>query len=195
MKSIYLFICIMGISFFSTQAQSDCRLELEQLTPIIERYNPFFGDHKWIPKTRMELATLDNSRIVIITQDGCKRHHIHIDLIIDARAVVPVDSFWISEVKGLLHKVYFDQITYKSFQSTFEEQFESHFLRYGMNEEFNFPIGTRNAICQVKYDKEYGAKISIELVEFIFKEKIQKQEQGISKAQDDGWKGIRPEQP
>lgn len=193
MKSIYFFIGMIGASFISVYSQSDCRLALGELTPIIERYNPFFGDHKWIPETRMELATLDNSRIVIITQDGCKRHHIHIDLIIDTRAVVAVDSFWISEVKGLLHKVYFDQTVYKSFQATFEDQFEFHFLRYGINEEFNFPIGTRNAICQVKYDREYGAKISVELIEFIFKEKIQKREQGVSKAKDDGWKGIRPE--
>ncbi len=171
-------------------SQENCRLKLQQLKPVIQRFNPFFGDHKWIPETRMELATLDNSRIVMITQDGCKRHHVHIDLIIDPRAVSSVDSFWIAEVKGLMHKVYFDQHVYRSFQTEFEGAFEVQFQKYGINEEFNFPLATRNAICQVRYDEEHGAKISIELVEYLFKEEVKKQQQGISKAKDDGWKGI-----
>lgn len=169
----------------------DCRLNLKSVKPIIKSDNPFFADHQWNLITRMEMAQLDLARFVMITQDGCKRHHTHFKLIMDPRTVVQSDSFWIDQVKSFMYQVYYGRESYLSYQEPFEREFTRQFQSYGLNQQFNFPIGTRNFICEIRFSKENGAVISIEQVDFIFREEVVTQRKSASREVDDGWFGVK----
>lgn len=185
-------ICVLSIGVSSVvygQSNQECRLKPEELEPIIARFNPFFGDHTWDHANQMEMARLGRGRLLVITQDGCKRHHTTFTLILDVVEVQMEQEFWIKEVKSLLHKVYWNQDEYESFGKSFEELFENKFQMYGLNRRFNFPIGTRNFICELLYDPKRGARINVEMVTFIFKETILERRKGIPEDQDDGWLG------
>ncbi|MFK7923650.1 MAG: hypothetical protein AB8H47_16955 [Bacteroidia bacterium] len=185
----YWLVCLpfLCLSLLSAQNRDDCRLDLDNLKPIIERYNPFFGDHKWNAQSRIEMARIDNHRLLVITQDGCLRHHIRFGLLIDASLVKDEPSFWTEEAISMLHKVYFEREEYASFAQGFEEAFKQKISSYGVNQSFNFPVGGRTFICQVINDPTRGARISIEMVIFVFKETVKTQQRGIPTAEDDGW--------
>jgi hypothetical protein len=173
------------------QSREDCRLKTEDLRPVIARFNPFFADHTWDQDNQMEMARMGQGRLLIITQDGCKRHHTTFTLILDPGEVVLENAFWMEEVNTLMHKVYWEQLGYEVFGEDFEAQFDKQFQLYGLNRRFNFPIGTRNFICELLYDPRRGARINIEMVSFLFKETIHEKRSGIPEDQDDGWLGNR----
>jgi hypothetical protein len=189
-RTLFLSLLLCQISAPSVlRAQGDCRLNLEKLEPIIQRFNPFFADHKWDPATRLEMARMSDDRLLLITQDGCLRHHTQFTLIVDPEVIENRQQFWIDEVQSLLYKVYFGQAIYREFAGPFDEGFEEKLATYGVNRRFNFPIGTRNFLCEIKYDPSKGARITIEMITFIFLEKIELQRTGIPRDQDDGWLG------
>ncbi len=166
---IGLFLSIWG----SVSAQQEeCRLKLDQLRPVISRYNPFFTDHKWDSLTRIESARISNTRFVVITQAGCIRHHINMEMSMDPREVKAGRDFWPKQVKRFMYMIHFEDKLYPVYRAQFEESFELQFRRKGINESFNFPIGTRNFICQILYKPGKEARISIEQIEYVFKEKV-----------------------
>ncbi len=169
------------------QSKEDCRLNLAELQPVIGRYNPFFGDHQWNARSRIEMARMDPTRLLIITQDGCKRHHIRFTLLLDPSIVKDDPEFWLEEVSAMLYKVYFEQVEYAQFGKEFEASFLEKVQAYGLNRAFNFPLGTRNFICELLYDSTKGARINVEMITFLFKEDVTTRRQGIPSEQDDGW--------
>ena len=184
----------MTLCALPVQAQDDCRLDVKTLQPVIQRFNPFFADHKWDAATRLEMARISGDRLLLITQDGCLRHHTQFTLIIDPQAIENRQQFWINEVNSLLHKAYFGQPVYREFATPFGEAFEEKFARYGVNRQFNFPVGTRNFLCEIKYDPAKGARITLEMVTFIFLERVEVQRNGIPRDKDDGWIGREQEE-
>ncbi|MCB0835744.1 MAG: hypothetical protein KDE26_15955 [Bacteroidetes bacterium] len=170
-------------------AQSDCRLKPEDLKPVIQRFNPFFSNHTWDAKSQLEMARMGDNRLIIITQDGCKRHHTTFNMMVDRKVATDNKDFWISEMRSMMHKVYWETNDYEEFAQDFEANFIRNFSAYGPNNQFNFPIGTRNFICEVNYSPERGGKITIEMVSFIFKERVHTERRGISTDEDDGWYG------
>ncbi|MEM7367290.1 MAG: hypothetical protein AAF587_01745 [Bacteroidota bacterium] len=191
------YVCLIFFSFLFPllsgsalgQEKTDCRLNPENLKPIIARFNPFFADHTWDHKNQMEMGRLGRGRLLVITQDGCKRHHTNFTLILDVIEIRMEQEFWINEVKSLFHKVYWEQNDYEAFGKDFERLFEQKFRMYGLNRRFNFPIGTRNFICELLFDPKRGARINVEMVSFIFKETILERRVGIPEEDDDGWLG------
>lgn len=173
------------------QNSTDCRVKAKDLKPLIERFNPFFANHKWDQKTRMELARMGEHRLLMIRQDGCKRYHTTFTLVIDQTEVKGDYNFWVDEVKSMMHKVFFEQeSSYQEYGKTFEGLFEEKFGRFGFNNAFNFPIGTRNFICNINYHPQKEGRIHIEVIEYVFSQKvIKKRPQGIPREKDDGWKG------
>ncbi|GAB4403908.1 MAG: hypothetical protein OHK0039_03660 [Bacteroidia bacterium] len=191
MKIATLILLLMGACVVGLHAQTetDCRLRPEDLRPLIVRFNPYFSDHEWDAESQMELARMGRDRLLVIAQEGCKRHHTTFTLVMDPSAARPEPVFWLEEVKALLHKVYWEQPVYEEFGKEFEKAFEEKFRLYGLGRAFNFPIGTRNFICEVRYDPHKGGRISIEMVSFIFLEKVQERRAG-GPDEDDGWLGV-----
>ncbi|MEM9985602.1 MAG: hypothetical protein AAF804_10975 [Bacteroidota bacterium] len=171
--------------------QEDCRLKPEDLKPIIVRFNPFFANHKWEPEAQMELAQLSGTHLLAITQEGCKRHHVKFDLVVSPEACQNSHQFWVDEVKNFMPKVYWERTEYQEFGTQFEEKFAEKLLDHGFNRPFNFPIGTRNFICSVYYHPDHGARVSIEVVSFIFKENVETRERQPKSQEDDAWKGVK----
>ncbi|MEM6765042.1 MAG: hypothetical protein AAF824_08970 [Bacteroidota bacterium] len=172
----YVVGILMGIlvsGWMSISAQpTDCRLDINKLKPVIHRYNPFFTDHKWDSLTRIESARISNTRYVVITQGGCIRHHINMEMSMDPREVKKDKNFWPDQVKRFMYMIHFEDKSYPIYRAQFEEGFALQFFRKGINESFNFPIGTRNFICQILYTAGKEARISIEQIEYVFKEKV-----------------------
>lgn len=168
---------------------SDCRLQPDDFQPLIARFNPYFADHRWVAASQLEMARMGEHRLLMITQEGCKRHHTIFNLLIDPAAMGRGLDFWVAEMKGLMHKVYWEHDGYHTFGPEFEAQFEAKLRTHGLNTRFNFPIGTRNFICELRSDPEKGGKLTIEMVRFIFKEEVRQRRTGIPEDQDDGWDG------
>lgn len=192
-SSIYLFFLTLGILVFSSPVFSqneDCRLKPEDLKPLIRRFNPFFTNHTWNAQSQIEMARMGDDRLVMITQEGCIRHHITFNLIIDPKVINLNREFWLNEVRSLMHNVFWEQPEYASFGPEFEAAFTDKFSIHGLNDSFNFPIGLRNFICELRYDPQKGGKITIEMVVFLFKEKMENKRIAAPNAQDDGWLGV-----
>ncbi|MDP5171844.1 MAG: hypothetical protein NWR72_16465 [Bacteroidia bacterium] len=192
MKILYpvLIGIITNLWLLPLQAQeTDCRLNLAELTPIILRFNPYFSNHQWSQENRMELARLGSNRLLMITQDGCKRHHTVLTLVIDEVLIKNNPQFWIDESNSIMRKVFHDRPEYHEFGALFEDAFAEKFVMYGLSNRFNFPIGTRNFICEVIYRQGEGARIMIEMVEYIFKEGENLRRSDTPSEDDDGWIG------
>ncbi|MEO1449863.1 MAG: hypothetical protein AAFV07_10065 [Bacteroidota bacterium] len=183
---LLLFISCLGLPCLQAQ-DDDCRLKPESLKPIIARFNPYFSGHTWQPEAQIEMARMSTDRLLVITQGGCKRHHITLNLIVDAEAVDNRSIFWVKEVKELMHKVFWEKQAYRIFGTEFEQQFEKAFEANGLGEKFNFPVGTRNFICELFLDVNRGARIRIEIVSFIFKERVKRPDRPKGQDNDDGW--------
>ena len=169
------------------QPSEDCKVTPADFHPIIQRFNPFFTDHKWLGFTKQETARMDKNRILIISQDGCKRHHKTFTLYLKNGIAVNADSFWIKETINVFRCVYYQDKGFRSIQKEFEEEFEEKFKQTGVNKEFDFPVGTRNFICEVEVppDAARDPLIRVNMVEFVFEEKVI--EMRKSNAGDDGW--------
>jgi hypothetical protein len=185
------FLSLLSAPLWAQTAAEDCRLDPEELEPVIRRFNPFFADHQWKAETRIEMARMSQERLLVIAQDACKRHHTKLTLIIETSAVENHPAFWMEEVKGLMYKAYWQQPEYEVFGRAFDQAFTEKFAQHGVNSRFNFPVGTRNFICDIRFQPGRGAKVSVEMVSFIFKERVARRQQGIPKAEDDGWLGQR----
>ncbi len=195
MRKFLPFFLLIFLGLGTSYAQNEeegCRLKREDLRPIIVRFNPFFANHKWDSTAQLEMAQMSDTHLIAITQDGCKRHHVRVDLIVSPEASQNNYDFWVEEVKSMMEKVYWERPEYQEFQADFERIFDEKLHYYGFNSSFNFPIATRNFICAVYYDPSRGARVSIEVVSFIFRENVESpsnQRRGMD--EDDGWKGLR----
>lgn len=189
---IWLGMILIGSLPMVHAQKEECRLNLSELQPLILRFNPYFSNHQWNLENRMELARMGNERLLMITQDGCKRHHTVFTLVIDDALVENQPSFWINETHGMMRKVFNDRAVYSEFGSLFEQAFSEKYKMYGLGRRFNFPIGTRNFICEIIYQPNAGARIMVEMVEYIFKDpssNSMRQETQPS-MEDDGWLGL-----
>ena len=68
-------------------AQGGCTVKKEDFKPVIATLNPFFTDHQWDSYRHLEKARLDVSRSLLITQTGCRRHHVTVILTIKPEAL------------------------------------------------------------------------------------------------------------
>jgi hypothetical protein len=181
------YICCACLLFLAGRAwaqEEDCRMTPEQIVPIIDRYNPFFTDHTWENDEKTETARFDPERVVVIKQKACLRHHVLFSMHIDPRAIEDNDRFWISEMLVMLKRVYFNDPVYAEYKKGFEKEYIRQFLAAGLNTTFNFPVDDRTFICRI--DKgEWGAKVRLESVRFILKERVL--QPGIARDKDDGW--------
>lgn len=184
---LYLLLVLLAVP---ARAQEDCRVKPEDMKALIARFNPFFSDHRWDDASHTEMARMGKDRLLIITQDGCKRHHIVFNLFIDPEVVQLADSFWVNEGVAMLRQVFWEDPLYQSFGPEFEVQFAEKLQEYGLNRQMNFPIGTRNFLCEVGWEADKGGVMRIEMISFIFRERIEVRQQpgGVTPAQDDGWK-------
>ena len=164
--------------------RSDCRIKAKDLQPIIDRYNPFFTDKSWDNASKTETGRLDPMRLLIIRQKGCLRHHIMYVLHIEPSEVEDNDRFWITELLVMLKRVHFNDPRYIEYKKDFEKEYIRQFLANGLNSTFNFPLNDRTFICRVEKG-DWGAKIKLEAVRFVFKENIK--QPGIAREKDDGW--------
>ena len=185
-----ILLCLIMVSFFPLRsfAQEECRLKKENIKPLIERFNPYFSNHTYKASKYTELARMGKYRLLVVKQSGCKRHHINFNLLLDSDVVMDEPDFWIAEAKSMLHKVFHQDPNYKRLGPEFDRLFEEKFRMYGLGRKFNFPIGTRNFICQIINDPENGGQIAIEMVSYIFKERVDVKRKGVSLKDDDGWK-------
>ena len=159
-------------------------MQESDLRPVIDRFNPFFVDHTWDSKDKLEVARLDDKRLITIRQKACLRHHILITMFIDKEEMHEDPRFWITEVLVMMKRIFFNDLEYMRYKRMFENEYIRVFLLNGTNVMFNFPLGERSFICKVETG-DWGAKVRMEVVRFIIREKIRRP--GIPRDQDDGW--------
>jgi len=168
-------LLLFGPPFFSTAySQQECRVHETDLRPIIPSSSPRFYNHRWNDDIKVETAQMDSYRTLVISQDGCIRLHTTFNLIIQQPAIASLDSwFWVQQMHDIFGAVYVDSPVYKTFGPEFERTFIEKIAQMGINRSFNFPLNTRNFVCEVTYNPPSDARLRVEMVEYIFKEKIQ----------------------
>ena len=85
-------------------------MQESDLRPVIDRFNPFFVDHTWDSKDKLEVARLDDKRLITIRQKACLRHHILITMFIDKEEMHEDPRFWITEVLVMMKRIFFNDI-------------------------------------------------------------------------------------
>jgi len=185
LTSLLICLLIFGNRSFG---QDDCRLKPSEFRPIIQAFNPFFTNHQWKATDKVELARLDDHRAIAIAQSGCIRHHIQVNLMLDP-AVVSFDAkFWEEEAAMIMYAIFYKDPKYQAYQQEFEEKFAQKMYDGSRNQEFNFPIGTRNFVCKVIPTGAHPT-LQLEMVEYVFKEEIlRKKAVYLPDSRDDGWK-------
>jgi hypothetical protein len=183
-KPFSIFLLLMGLVLPAFAQDDDCRMQPEQIKPIIDRSNPFFTDHTWEDRNKTETARLDEARVLVIRQKACLRHHVLFSMHIDASAIEENDRFWISEMLVMLKRVYFNDPIYLEYKKDFEKEYIRQFLAAGLNRAFTFPINDRTFICKIERG-DWGAKIRLESVKFLLRERVL--QPGIARDKDDGW--------
>lgn len=181
---VFLFL-FMGLSSVFAQLDNECRVTTDMLKPLIVRFNPYFTEHRWLEYMKQEVAKMDDCRVLVISQDGCKRHHTAFSLYIKKECADNSQEYWIEEVTNMMRCVFWERKEFRSFQKEFEENFAEKLSISGFGTEFNFPIGTRNFICQVDIPKDKDPSVRIEMVEFVLEAKVV--EIRTSNIKDDGW--------
>jgi len=186
MKRLIILTSVLLSSIFAF-SQRECNVKKTSLTPIIATLNPFFTDHEWNKRILVEKARLDAHRSIVISQFGCKRHHISIRMRIKANAVQQSENFYIQETLSMMRMIYFGNPTYAHYRKIFEKNFTKNFHTYGLGQEFNFPIGSSTFICSVRSDPVLGVQISVEQATYVFAENLQKEKDLTPRKKDDGW--------
>ena len=153
-------------------AVENCRFDPETVEPLVLEKNPYVSGHEWESDIRMEFGQLDSARVFLITQDGCQRHHTRFSMLINPLLVEGDFEFWVEEVERMILSIYFGRKDYDRIALAFLDKFEEYFAQYGLNRPFNFPLGTLNFICEVQYSPQQKASIEIEMIEYLFKEKM-----------------------
>lgn len=182
-RHISLLFCLLFVG--QALSAQDCRLNLDKLEPVILRFNPFFTRHQWDPLTHIESAYMDEDRILVISQRGCKRHFTNFSLVLSPDSYIDQPQFWIDEVQSMMRSVFFENDEYALFGEDFEQTFAQKIKIHGTNSEFNFPVRSLNFICEIELVPYRGAIIRIQMIRYLFKEKILLP--GIPRKQDDGW--------
>ncbi|MFN0201252.1 MAG: hypothetical protein ACKVTZ_07015, partial [Bacteroidia bacterium] len=174
MKKIFFsLIFLLQLLHAQTITNEDCRLKEKYLHPLIQPFNPFFTEHKWLALMQQEMGRLDENRYLVISHHGCKRHFIAFNLYLKATEVVEVDSFWVQEASNTLRSVYYGTPEYGNFGQDFEDRFTERLTEIGLNKEFNFPIGNKNYLCEITFPTPNNdAKIRVESIELLFEEEI-----------------------
>lgn len=169
---IYLLLLIVLLLPFGLYAQADCRVRLEDLRPLILG-NPRFSNYSWKETLKIETARLDPYRTLLIAQDGCVRKQTTFTLTLQQPAIVSLDGwFWLRQSQEMFEAVYPNRVVYNSFKTEFERAFAAKFAEVGFNKNFNFPVMTRNFICEVIYNPPSEARIWIQMVEYVFREQV-----------------------
>ncbi|MDX2283086.1 MAG: hypothetical protein NW241_02950 [Bacteroidia bacterium] len=167
----------------------ECRIRAEDLQPVIRRFNPYFSSHTWDSAAHLEVAPMGPGMTLSIAQHGCTRHHTIFTLLLEPALVTPADSFWVRQFHRILRRALWQHPEYPAFQHEVESLIADRFPLAGVNTSFNFPAGILNFICEVRYEPQRPASVRIEMIRFLFREKIEAQPlPGIPDAQDDGWK-------
>jgi hypothetical protein len=175
-----------GINVYYENTDSDCRLDLNALQPVIRPLNPFFGEHQWNASLRRETMLLGEGRTLQITQSGCKRHHINFRITIAPKqADAKNAAFYAVELFNALNRVYFNDRDYFSFKGEFETTFIENFTRNGLGKLFNFPLANRTFMAQCYEDDEGAAVIKLEIITYVLGMDIKLP--GIEEYLDDGW--------
>lgn len=177
-------IMFAGLLLLSGSLSAQCRMDPDDLVPVIDRHNPFFTEHTWDRVSKTETARMDPMRLLVMKQKACLRHHVLFTMIIEADAIHNEDRFWISEMLVMLKRVYFNDPTYPTYKTRFEREFVRQFTSNGLNKTFTFPVDDRTFICRLEYGN-WGAKIKLESIKYLLEEKVKMP--GISRDQDDGW--------
>lgn len=184
MRPVYLFLFLLMVAP-GIRAQEPCRIDESSLTPIVDRFNPFFTDHSWDNDEKVETARMDPNRLLIIRQKACTRHHVLLSLVIDPSVVEQGEKFWVTEVFVMFKRVYFNTTDYLAYKKKFEKEFIAYFQENGLNHSFTFPVDDRTFICKIEQG-EWGGKIVVEMVRYVLGSKVKMP--GIPREKDDGWR-------
>jgi hypothetical protein len=184
---------VLALPCFLPAQESDCRIRPEDLKPLIAPDNPFVSEHRWEEAAHSELARLGDDRLLLITQEGCKRHHALFVLTLQPGALrLPDLEFWAAEAAQLLDQVFWKDPIRDAVGPDFGRLFRQKLEEQGLNQPFNFPLGSRNFICEVHWTPGGAATLRIQMVSFVFRETLQVPASGIPPEEDDGWKGSEP---
>ncbi|MEM6630846.1 MAG: hypothetical protein AAF694_14290 [Bacteroidota bacterium] len=152
--------------------QSNCRLDLTAIKPVVNTNLAKVEEYEWDPDQRMEIMLLDSSRLAIITQDGCMRHHTKFQLELFHPLEKSTEDQWIQTLKGFIYPLFEDTDGFQQLWTPFIESFEQYIYVYGTNKPFDISLGSQDFICYVQDIPHQNPAIFIEQIGFLFKEKI-----------------------
>ena len=155
-------------------SQSDCRLDLTSILPVVDPQVAEVMDYEWDPRQRMEIMLIDSLRMAIITQDGCMRHYTRFQLELFRPLPNPTQEDWIGLLKSFIFPLFNKEDKYEDLWTPFLESFEQNLYVHGTNQQFDVSLGSQDFLCFVQDLPNRNPAIFIEQIGFLFKEQIRK---------------------
>ena len=183
-QKLFILLLFAGNGSLWAQTGKDCRIQTQDLKPVVAALNPFVAEHFWDNESKTEFVKLSAERSAILQQKGCLRHHIDIQVIITAAGLRNEPDFLVTELDQAMTVLFYESPDYQYFRTEFRKLLKEKFYQVGLRNQFNFIISERTFL--VTFDLgEWGAKINCEVVRFIPSETIVRP--GIEDHLDDGW--------
>lgn len=175
-------LILLGVGFvlnsitLSLFSQEECRLDLSTIQPIVNPQYAEVLDYEWDPSQRMEIMLIDSTRIAIITQDGCMRHHTRFQLELFYPLNAPTDADWMNLLRSFILPLFEKDTSFQQIWIPFLEEFEQNLYVHGTNRQFDISLGSQDFLCFVQELPNQNTAIYIEQIGFLFKEKIRRVE-------------------
>ena len=169
-----------------TEDLQDCRIQLEDLRPVLADDNPFIRAHRWDGLKRIERAETGPGRELTIEQFGCLRYHQKLTLNVDRGSLRGEvnSSLFLHELLDALRIVHYGNEEYRAYRSQLESLLIEKLKTLPYKTRINFPLSEFNIFLEIDANDK-RLHIQIEFVRFIHTEKVNVP--GIKEHLDDGY--------
>ncbi len=169
-----------------TEELQDCRIQLEDLRPVLADDNPFIRAHRWDAAKLTERAETGPGRELVIEQFGCLRYHQKLTLNVERSSLRGEinPSLFLHELLEVLRIVNYGNEEYRTYRNQLEALLIEKLKTLPYKTRINFPLSEFNIFLEIDAN-EKRLTTQMEFVRFVHTEKVNLP--GIKEHLDDGY--------
>lgn len=173
------------VYYEKTEEMQNCRVQLEDLKPVLAYDNPFIRNHRWDEVKIIERAELGPGRELTIEQFGCLRYHQKLTLDVKRSELKgePNPSLFLHETLEMLRVVHWDNEEYRHYRKALEQKLIEQLATLACKKRINFPLHEFNVFLEIDANPSV-LSVQLEFIRFVHDEKIALP--GIKPHLDDG---------
>jgi len=178
----------LKVYYERTEDLQNCRVQIEDLKPVLAYDSPWIRNHKWDAVKLIESAELSEGRTLTLEPFGCLRYHLKLTLslapsVLENRTIGP--GLYLQEILNMLRIVYYENEEYALYQDALEKKLIEVLKTLPNKKQVNFPLNEFNIFVEIDHTNAKGSVVQLEFVRFVHDEVIRLP--GIKEHLDDGY--------